>query len=94
MVTDREPKPHTPLGSGCCTRCGEPGGRDDWWSARVGWIEHKDRRIRLCPDCCTLDQYRVAIQPSLDAMDRARERGTAFPDWLFVEAARSTRACL
>ena len=64
--------------------CAASGGRDEWGTPTAGWIEHDDRHVRLCPDCCTLAEYRLAVKPFLDAMDRARERGSTLPglaDW-------------
>lgn len=77
--------------TGCCTRCGIAGGRAEWGTPTAGWIEHEDRHVRLCPNCCTLDEYRLAVQPFVDAMDRARERGSNLPDWLIGEAGCTRR---
>ena len=72
----------------CCTRCGASGGRNELETATAGWIEDEDREVRLCPECCTTDEYRLAAQPFLDAMDCAKEWETTLPDWLFDEVRR------
>lgn len=74
--------------AGCCTRCGASGGRDEWGTPELGWIEDEDDPRRICPDCCTADEYRDSAQAFLDAMARFAKRGAPLDQLLYDEAAR------